>query len=116
MCVFSPRISTFAAALCAIALSATLGAQQETVPSPVTPPQMPTAVPTGSLGLEQILDLVEGRSEQVAIARAAIARAEADRIRARSGLYPQLSASGSYERALAAVVTNFREQLGLNTV
>jgi hypothetical protein len=46
--------------------------------------------------------MAEARSEPVVIARAGIARADADRIRARSNLRPQLSASASYDRALAS--------------
>jgi outer membrane protein TolC len=63
---------------------------------PVAPP------PPGPLTLEQVLELAEARSERVAMARAGVARADAERIQARSGLLPQLSASGSYERALAS--------------
>jgi outer membrane protein len=55
-----------------------------------------------ALTLEQVLALAEQRSEAVAAARAAGRRAEGDRIRARSTLYPQLSASASYDRALAS--------------
>jgi outer membrane protein TolC len=62
-----------------------------------TPP-----VPPGPLTLEQVLTLAESRSETVAIARSGITRAEGEAVRARSGLYPQLSASATYERALAS--------------
>jgi outer membrane protein TolC len=62
-----------------------------------TPP-----VPTGPLTLEQVLTLAEPRSEAVGIAQAGIRRAEAEQVRARSGGRPQLSASVSYERALAS--------------
>lgn len=120
MGLFPPRQLRVLITLGAIVLvSTSLGAQQpppplatpQTVsPAPAAPvPALPGqpgtpsgTLPTGTLTLEQVFDLVEGRSEQVAIARAGIARADADRIRARSGLFPQLSASGSYERALAS--------------
>ena len=59
-------------------------------------------VPGGPLTLDQVLALVEPRSESVSIALASVRRAEADQIRARSGLLPQLSASASYDRALAS--------------
>ncbi len=59
-------------------------------------------VPTGPLTLEQVLDLAEARSEAVAIAKVGQVRADGDQVRARSGLYPQLSASASYDRALAS--------------
>ena len=64
--------------------------------------QTPPAVPAGPLTLEQVLTLAEPRSEAVAIAQAGIRRAEGDQIRARSSGLPQLSASASYDRALAS--------------
>jgi outer membrane protein TolC len=63
---------------------------------------LPPQLPPGPLTLEQVLDLAETRSETLAIVRTGITRADAERIRARSGLFPQLSASASYERALAS--------------
>jgi outer membrane protein TolC len=59
-------------------------------------------VPAGPLTLEQVLTLAEKRSESIAISRAGVQRAEGEQTRARSGLYPQLSASASYDRALAS--------------
>jgi outer membrane protein TolC len=70
--------------------------------TPVGAGQLPPQLPAGPLTLEQILEIAEARSEGVAIARAGVTRAEADRVRARSGLLPQLSASAGYERALAS--------------
>jgi len=64
--------------------------------------QTPPPVPAGPLSLEQVLALAEPRSEAVAIAQAGISRAEGEQVRARSGLLPQLSASASYDRALAS--------------
>src|SRR5262245_59084455 len=61
----------------------------------------PPAAPTGPITLEQALNLAEARSENIAIARAGVARAEGEQVRARSGRLPQLSASASYDRALA---------------
>ena len=63
--------------------------------------QAPIA-PSGPLTLEQVLALAEARSESIAIAQAGVRRAEGDIVRARSGRYPQLSASASYDRALAS--------------
>ena len=60
------------------------------------------AVPPGPLTLEQVLALAEPKSETVAIAQAGIRRAEGEQIRARSGELPQLSATASYDRALAS--------------
>lgn len=58
--------------------------------------------PAGPLTLDQVLELAEPRSETIAIAREAVRSAEGEQIRARSGLLPQLSASGGYDRALAS--------------
>ena len=60
------------------------------------------AVPSGPLTLEQVLTLAEPRSESVSIALAAVRRAEGDQVRARSVQRPQLSATASYDRALAS--------------
>jgi outer membrane protein len=87
------RFSPFVAAVCALA---TLSA------SPAAAQGQPPALPPGPLTLEQALEVAEGRSEAIAIARAAIRRTDGERVRARSGLFPQLSASASYDRALAS--------------
>lgn len=68
----------------------------------MTPTLALAQTPAGPLTLEQVLQLAEERSESLAIARAAVSRAEADQLRARSGLFPQLSAMLSYDRALAS--------------
>ena len=62
----------------------------------------PVALPTGPLTLEQVLTLAEGTSEALGIARTAVQRAEGEHVRARSGRFPQLTASASYDRALAS--------------
>jgi outer membrane protein TolC len=49
-----------------------------------------------------VLELAEGRSEAVTVARAGVTRTEGERLRARSDLFPQLSFSASYDRALAS--------------
>ena len=64
--------------------------------------QTPEGVPAGPLTLEQVLALAEARSEAIGISRAGIQRAEGEQVRARSGLFPQLSASASYDRALTS--------------
>lgn len=69
------------------------------------PPQAPP-LPSGPLTLEQVLQLAEARSEAIGIARAGVQRAEGEQVRARSGLFPQLSVSGSYDRALASEFSN----------
>jgi outer membrane protein len=78
--------------VCLLALAATAAVAQ-------TPPP---PVPSGPLTLEQVLALAEPRSEAVEIAQAGVRRAEGDQVRARSGLFPQLSATASYDRALAS--------------
>jgi outer membrane protein TolC len=52
--------------------------------------------------LQDALALARARSEQVVIARAGVTRAESGELRARSERLPQLSLSGSYDRALAS--------------
>ena len=79
-----------AVGLCLFALTATPAFAQ-------TP-----AVPSGPLTLEQVLALAEPRSEGVAVAQAGVRRAEGEEVRARSGALPQLSATASYDRALAS--------------
>jgi outer membrane protein TolC len=64
--------------------------------------QTPPPIPPGPLTLEQVLALAEPRSESVQIAQAGVRRAEGAQVQARSGRYPQLSASASYDRALAS--------------
>jgi outer membrane protein TolC len=54
------------------------------------------------LSLDAALELAESKSEQVAIARAAVERAGGQQARARSDLFPQVSATASYDRALAS--------------
>jgi len=64
--------------------------------------QAPDGVPAGPLTLEQVLALAEARSEAIGISRAGVQRAEGEQTRAHSGLLPQLSATASYDRALAS--------------
>lgn len=64
------------------------------------------------LTLEEALRLAGATSEAVAIAEAAIARAEGDRIRARGLTHPQLSASASYDRALASEFSGLFDSAG----
>jgi outer membrane protein TolC len=83
-----------AAAVCLLSALVPLSAGAQT-------PELPP-VPSGPLTLDQVLQLTEPRSESVAIAQATVRRAEGDQVRAQSGLRPQLSASASYDRALAS--------------
>jgi outer membrane protein TolC len=52
------------------------------------------------LSLDAALDLAEAGSETIGIARADVDRALGDRRKARSGYYPQLTGSATYQRAL----------------
>nr|MBA3259374.1 TolC family protein [Gemmatimonadales bacterium] len=58
-----------------------------------------TAAPR-PLSLEEALGLAEQESEVVGIARTDLARARGERRRARSGYFPQLNGSASYQRTL----------------
>lgn len=53
------------------------------------------------LSLADALALAEARSEQIAVARAGVDKAEAEESRVRSELFPQLNLSASYNRTLA---------------
>lgn len=65
-----------------------------------------------ALTLEEALQLAEERSEQMVIARAGVDRAGGEQVRAGSERYPQLSASGSYDRALASEFSGIFDQAG----
>ena len=64
------------------------------------------------LTLEEALRLAGATSENVAIAEAGIARAEGDRMRARSLTRPQLAGSASYDRALASEFSGLFDSAG----
>ena len=53
------------------------------------------------LTLAAALEIAEGRSESIALARTALVRNEGDLVRAKSARRPQLSATATYERSLA---------------
>jgi outer membrane protein len=61
--------------------------------------QAPTSEPR-RLTLLEALDIAEGQSEAVGIARQDVARAQGERRRARSAYFPQLSGNASYQRTL----------------
>ena len=86
------RTRRWLVAVCVLAVATAAAAQQPA----------PTAIPSGPLSLEQVLDLAAARSEGIGIAEAGIRRALGDETRARSGLFPQLSLSAGYDRALAS--------------
>jgi outer membrane protein TolC len=107
--MFSPRLFRTLRAGCLALMAAIVPVQaQEPLAAPQAPPAQPEAAPAVSemLTLDRVLELADMKSEPVAIARAGIARSDADIIRARSGLLPQLSATASYDRALASEFDN----------
>jgi len=70
-------------------------------PEPQPQPQPAASSLPGPLTLEQVLAIAEARSETVAIAGVALERNAGDQVRAKAALYPQLSASATYDRSLA---------------
>lgn len=77
--------------------------------------QTPPAQTGRPLSLEDALSLAEKTSEQMDIARAGIERAGGEQIRARSERYPQLSATASYDRALASEFSGLFTETGTGT-
>ncbi|MEO7273873.1 MAG: TolC family protein [Vicinamibacterales bacterium] len=65
-------------------------------------PARAQARPQQPLALETALELAEANSEPVAIARAGVERAGGQQTRARADLFPQVSATAGYDRALAS--------------
>ena len=57
-------------------------------------------VPSRALTLDEVIDMAEARSEQIAIAQFGVARAAAGEQRARSERLPQLAGGASYDRTL----------------
>jgi outer membrane protein TolC len=86
---------TFVAVMLALA---SLRAQQPEQPAAPALSEMMT--------LDRALEVAEMKSEPVEIARAGVSRADADIIRARSSLKPQLSASASYDRTIFSEFDN----------
>jgi outer membrane protein len=72
-------------------------AAQSPSPAPASAAQGPVRVMT----LDDALGLAEAKNEQIAIATAGITRAQGEEMRARSEIFPQFTASASYDRALA---------------
>jgi outer membrane protein TolC len=64
------------------------------------------------LTLEEALELAQSRSEQMVIAQAGVDRADGELVRARSDLFPQLSGSASYDRALASEFSGLFDTAG----
>jgi outer membrane protein TolC len=63
-------------------------------------------VPSTALTLDEVIDLAEARSEQIAIARFGVTRAVAGEQRARSERLPQVAGGASYDRTLQSEFEN----------
>ncbi len=86
--------------ICAISAALVLIASAAHAQQP--PPASQQAQASPALSLDDAIRLAEAKNEQVAIAQAGVERAEGDQMRARSQLFPQVSASASYDRTLAS--------------
>jgi outer membrane protein TolC len=75
-------------------------AQRPAVPPPALSTLQVQDTPARALTLDEVIDLAESRSEQIAIAQFGVARAVAGEQRARSELLPQVSGGASYDRTL----------------
>ncbi|MGH9313554.1 MAG: TolC family protein [Vicinamibacterales bacterium] len=64
------------------------------------------------LSLEDALTIAEAKSEQVAIARAGVTRADGEKKRARSERFPQLVLLASYDRTLASEFSGLFDESG----
>ena len=98
---FAGARAALRAALCALTMTTAAYGQQSS----------PPPVPAGPLTLEQVLEVAASRSESIGIAEAGIRRAAGDETRARSGLFPQLSFTGGYDRALASEFSGIFDNL-----
>jgi outer membrane protein len=65
-----------------------------------------------ALSLEDALMIAEAKSEQIAIARTGVTRAEEEKKRARSERFPQLGLQVSYDRTLASEFSDIFENAG----
>lgn len=93
---FTRNLGAFVLSLLLVGIAAPADAQQ----------QEPPPLPAGPMTLDQVLALAEARSEAIGIARTGVDRAGGEQVRARSGRLPQLTASASYDRALASEFSN----------
>ncbi len=92
------------AALVMMASFTSLRAQQVPVVGAQHAAPLPAPLP---LSLSDALNRADSASESVGIARANVAKAESDRLRARSGLLPQLNGSATYSRTIKSQFAGF---------
>ena len=97
---FRRRTSAAFLLLAALAAAGSLRAQQSPLATArLSTGQTPVAL-SRALTLDAVIDLAEARSEQIAIARFGVARAEAGEQRARSEKLPQVAGAASYDRTI----------------
>ncbi len=92
---FRTRLRTIGASLSLLLAASVAGAQQ-----PVTRADSAVALNARPLSLEEAVNVAQGASEVVSIAQNAVTRSRGQQYQARSGLFPQLNASGNYTRTL----------------
>jgi outer membrane protein len=68
-----------------------------------------------TLSLVEALDLAERQSEAVGLARSDISRAQGQRRQARSGYFPQLTGTASYQRSLRSQFSAFTSDTAADT-
>jgi outer membrane protein TolC len=97
---FRRRTSAVFLLFAALAAAGPLRAQQSPLATAgLSTGQSPEAL-SRALTLDAVIDLAEARSEQIAVARFGVARAEAGEQRARSEKLPQVAGAASYDRTI----------------
>ena len=104
----APAAARLLGALALAGAAAPLQAQQR--PAPAARPAAADAARPAALSLEEALAAAASRSEAVRIARAGVQRARGTTLQARSGLFPQLNATVSYQRAIQNQFNEISEQ------
>ena len=98
--VSARRVGALVLALTVATSAEPLRAQRASGTTPVLSALQAPETPARSLTLDDVIDLAEARSEQIAIAQFGVARAVAGEQRARSERLPQVSGGASYDRTL----------------
>ncbi|MSR22783.1 MAG: TolC family protein [Gemmatimonadetes bacterium] len=88
----------------ALALSLGLGQRTPAVAQPPTGPASEAVVEATSLSLEQAVAIAKGESEDVRLARAPVAFADAQIAATRSEAFPQISGSLNYTRTMKSAI------------
>ena len=98
--VSARRVGALALALTVATAAEPLRAQRASGTMPALSALQAPETPARSLTLDEVIDLAEARSEQIAIAQFGVARAEAGEQRARSERLPQVAGAASYDRTI----------------